>query len=68
MIEGGLEYSLLTTGEAIVFLKIDWDDPETLYYHLSEPGPEASAKPDQLHICSAGSIPGFHPLGYGSPG
>jgi hypothetical protein len=53
MIEGGLQYSLLTTGEAIVFLKIDWDDPATLYYHLAEPGPEAAAHPDQLHLCTA---------------
>ncbi|EWZ27917.1 hypothetical protein FOZG_18382 [Fusarium oxysporum Fo47] len=42
MIESGLEYGLLTTGEAIVFLKVDWDEPETLYYHLAEPGPERS--------------------------
>jgi hypothetical protein len=34
MIKGGLAYSLLTTGEAIVFLKIDWRAPEVLYYHL----------------------------------
>ncbi|KAG9250055.1 uncharacterized protein F5Z01DRAFT_430295 [Emericellopsis atlantica] len=53
MIEGGLEYSLLTTGETIVFLTIDWDDPGTLYYHLAEPGPEAAARPDQLHLCSS---------------
>ncbi|XP_044714468.1 metalloprotease-like protein [Hirsutella rhossiliensis] len=36
MIEGGLEYGLLTTGEATVFLKVDWAEPETLYYHLAE--------------------------------
>ncbi|KFA76987.1 hypothetical protein S40288_09976 [Stachybotrys chartarum IBT 40288] len=53
MIEGGLEYSLLTTGETIVFLTIDWDDPGTLYYHLAEPGPEAVAHSDQLHLCTA---------------
>ncbi|KAK3366585.1 hypothetical protein B0H63DRAFT_498210 [Podospora didyma] len=40
MIEAGLEYGLLTTGEAIVFLKVGWEEPETLYYHLAEPGPE----------------------------
>ncbi|KAK7414099.1 hypothetical protein QQX98_007042 [Neonectria punicea] len=54
MIEGGLEHSLLTTGEAIVFLMIDWDDdPGTLYYHLAEPGYEAAARSDQLHLCTA---------------
>jgi len=30
MIEGGLEYSFLTTGEAMVFLKVDWADSNTL--------------------------------------
>lgn len=53
MIESGLEYGLLTTGEAIVFLKVDWDEPETLYYHLAEPGPEVSAHPNNLQICTA---------------
>ncbi|KAF9785671.1 hypothetical protein IL306_004728, partial [Fusarium sp. DS 682] len=53
MIESGLEYGLLTTGEAIVFLKVDWEEPETLYYHLAEPGPEVSAHPNNLHICTA---------------
>ncbi|KAH6950421.1 hypothetical protein BKA56DRAFT_425190, partial [Ilyonectria sp. MPI-CAGE-AT-0026] len=27
MIEEGLEYGLLTTGEAIVFLRVDWEEP-----------------------------------------
>ncbi|KAI1302514.1 hypothetical protein F5Y03DRAFT_407847 [Xylaria venustula] len=43
MIEGGLEYGFLTTGEALVFLRIDWADPTTLYYHLAEPGQEVLA-------------------------
>ncbi|KAG6015195.1 hypothetical protein E4U54_004006 [Claviceps lovelessii] len=37
MIKGGLSYSLLTTGQAIVFLKINWKKPDVLYYHLAEP-------------------------------
>ncbi|CRK39490.1 hypothetical protein BN1708_001691, partial [Verticillium longisporum] len=49
MIEGGLEYGLLTTGEAFVFLKVDWEEPETLYYHLAEPGPEVAAHPEHSH-------------------
>ncbi|KAL7940092.1 hypothetical protein V8C42DRAFT_364366 [Trichoderma barbatum] len=53
MIEGGLVFGLLTTGEAIVFLKIDWDNPQTLYYHLAEPGPEVSAHPRNFHSCTA---------------
>ncbi|QPH18869.1 hypothetical protein C2857_003981 [Epichloe festucae Fl1] len=53
MIEGGLDYGLLTTGETIVFLKIDWRHPETLYYHLAEPGPEVSAHANHFHSCTA---------------
>ncbi|KAH0424815.1 hypothetical protein CcaCcLH18_11313 [Colletotrichum camelliae] len=53
MIEGGLEYGLLTTGEAIVFLRIDWTDPETLLYHLAEPAAEVQAHPDHSHLWTA---------------
>jgi hypothetical protein len=45
MIENGLEYSYLTTGEAFVFLWIKEDDPHTLYYHLARPTLEAQADP-----------------------
>ncbi|KAJ0126620.1 G1/S-specific cyclin CCN1 [Fusarium oxysporum f. sp. albedinis] len=69
MIESGLEYGLLTTGETIVFLKVDWDEPETLYYHLAEPGPEVSAHPNNLHICTAvGQYLAFTLMALGSPG
>ncbi|KAF6789081.1 hypothetical protein CMUS01_16352, partial [Colletotrichum musicola] len=53
MIEGGLEHGLLTTGEAIVFLKIDWREPETLFYHLAEPSAEVEAHPEHSHLCTA---------------
>ncbi|KAI8245054.1 hypothetical protein K4K55_003189 [Colletotrichum sp. SAR 10_96] len=53
MIEGGLEHGLLTTGEAIVFLKIDWREPETLFYHLAEPSAETEAHPEHAHLCTA---------------
>lgn len=53
MIEAGLEYGLLTTGETIVFLKIDWHDPGMLYFHLAEPGPEVLAHPNNFHSCTA---------------
>ena len=36
MLESGVEYSCITTGEAIVFLWIKEDDSQTLYYHLAE--------------------------------
>ncbi|KAK2670233.1 hypothetical protein RAB80_014370 [Fusarium oxysporum f. sp. vasinfectum] len=69
MIESGLEYGLLTTGEAIVFLKVDWDEPETLYYHLAEPGPEVAAHPSNLPICTAvGQYLAFTLMALGSPG
>ncbi|KAH7460584.1 hypothetical protein FOMA001_g19596 [Fusarium oxysporum f. sp. matthiolae] len=69
MIESGLEYGLLTTGEAIVFLRVDWDEPETLYYHLAEPGPEVSAHPNNLQICTAvGQYLAFTLMALGSPG
>ncbi|KAI1858303.1 uncharacterized protein JN550_012834 [Neoarthrinium moseri] len=54
MIEGGLEYGLLTTGEAITFLRVDWQDPETLLYHLAEPSFEmADRSADKRHACTA---------------
>lgn len=43
MIENGLEYGKLATGEADVFLLIREDEPHTLYYHLAEPNSEAEA-------------------------
>lgn len=69
MIEGGLEYGLLTTGEAIVFLKINWDDVETLYYHLAEPGPEVLAHPNNIPTCTAlGQYLAFSLMALGPPG
>jgi hypothetical protein len=44
MIETGLEYSKLVTGEADVFLQLKEDEPHTLYYHLAEPNIEAGAE------------------------
>jgi hypothetical protein len=43
MVEDGLEYSYLTTGEAFVFLQIKEAEPHTLYYHLVEPNTKAEA-------------------------
>ncbi|KAG6043022.1 hypothetical protein E4U17_001139 [Claviceps sp. LM77 group G4] len=37
MMESCLEYGILTTGQANVFLYVNWDDPQTLYYHIAEP-------------------------------
>lgn len=69
MVEGGLEYGLLTTGETIVFLKIDWKETRTLYYHLAEPDPEVSAHPTNFHSCTAvGQYLAFTLLALGQPG
>ncbi|KAI6351162.1 hypothetical protein MCOR25_010094 [Pyricularia grisea] len=69
MIEGGLEYGLLTTGEAIVFLKIDWSEPETLFYHLAEPNAEVLAHPSHFHLCTAvGQYLAFSLMALGLPG
>jgi hypothetical protein len=46
IIENGLEYSKLVTGEADVFLLIKKAEPHTLYYHLAEPNIEAEAQSD----------------------
>jgi hypothetical protein len=43
MIENGLDYSKLITGEVDVFLQVTEDEPYTLYYHLAEPNIEADA-------------------------
>ncbi|KAK8071892.1 hypothetical protein PG996_005240 [Apiospora saccharicola] len=69
MMESGLEYGLLTTGEAIVFLHVDWAEPQTLYYHLAEPGPEALTHPNNANICSAvGQYLAFTLMALGAPG
>ncbi|KAL2130153.1 hypothetical protein VTI74DRAFT_6826 [Chaetomium olivicolor] len=53
MIQGGLTYGCLTTGEAFVFLKVDWTHPITLFYHLAEPGPEVDEHGDNFLCCTA---------------
>ncbi|PHH81579.1 hypothetical protein CDD83_3540 [Cordyceps sp. RAO-2017] len=53
MILSGLEYGLLTTGEILVFLRIDWADPGTLLYHLAEPFAEVSSNSTHPHLCTA---------------
>ncbi|KAF4448119.1 Reticulocyte-binding protein 2 like protein a [Fusarium austroafricanum] len=69
MIESGLEYGVLTTGEAFVFLKIDWAYPQNLQYHLTEPIPEALAHPENAHLCTAvAQYLSFTLLALGSPG
>lgn len=40
MIENGLQYSYITTGEAIIFLRVGTEDPSIVYYHLAVPNEE----------------------------
>ncbi len=37
MIENGLKYSYITSGQAMIFLQIEEDDPTTLHYHVTVP-------------------------------
>jgi len=53
IVQDGLTYGCLTTGEIIVFLKIDWTDPIMLYYHLAEPRPEVDEHRDNFLCCTA---------------
>ncbi|KAI9896019.1 hypothetical protein N3K66_009088 [Trichothecium roseum] len=69
MIEGGLDYELLTTGEATVFLMVDWAEPNVLYYHLAEPRPEVEAHPEHVQPSSAvGQLLAFSLLALGRIG
>lgn len=43
MLESGVEYSCIVTGEAVVFLWIREQESNTLYYHLAEPNEEVHA-------------------------
>ncbi|KAB8213601.1 hypothetical protein BDV33DRAFT_196808 [Aspergillus novoparasiticus] len=47
MIQEGLEYSYLTNGLALVLLRVPYDEPGTLYYHLCELNMEIDLDDDQ---------------------
>ncbi|KAG6117339.1 hypothetical protein E4U13_001197 [Claviceps humidiphila] len=47
MMESCLKFGILTTGQAIVFLHVNWDDPQTLYYHISEPALDVAKVPER---------------------
>ena len=52
MIENGLEYCKLVTGEADVFLWIKEDEPHTLYYHLAKPSIDPGAQGEvDIFLC-----------------
>ncbi|KAL9607939.1 MAG: hypothetical protein Q9167_007200 [Letrouitia subvulpina] len=58
MLEGGLEYSCIVTGEAYVFLKIEKDRPDILYYHLSIPK-EDVAKVEAIELSPVAQLLSF---------
>ncbi|KAJ8121785.1 hypothetical protein ONZ43_g1850 [Nemania bipapillata] len=62
MVKSGLAYGLLTTGEGIVFLKLDWSNPETVYYHLAKPAEEVSSHKDFRSYSAVSQYLGFHLL------
>ncbi|KAK2796241.1 hypothetical protein FQN50_009631 [Emmonsiellopsis sp. PD_5] len=47
MIIAGLKYGYVTSGEALVFLMLDENDPQTLYYHLSSVGDSVGDPPSR---------------------
>ena len=68
MIENGLEYGYLGTGEAYVFLRVQEDNPETVYYRLCIPkeevGNETGWRPDldqenRLHLTAVAQVSAF---------
>ena len=68
MMEHGLEYGYLCTGEAFVFFHVREDHPETVYYHLCIPnedvGEETGWRPDssddnRLHLTAVAQVSAF---------
>ncbi|TAQ85977.1 hypothetical protein B7494_g5705 [Chlorociboria aeruginascens] len=67
MVQAGLEYGEIYTGEATIFLRIP-DDPSTVYYYLSVPKSdvgaqtdwsESSDQPNRLHLTAIGQAVPF---------
>lgn len=48
MLEAGLEYGYVTNGDSFVFLKINWDNPKELFYHVALPGHEVKVNDDLI--------------------
>ncbi|KAG6086259.1 hypothetical protein E4U31_000828, partial [Claviceps sp. LM219 group G6] len=61
MMESCLEFGILTTGQAIVFLHVNWDDPRTLYYHIAEPALDIANAPkrDAAFLSAVGQYVAF---------
>lgn len=68
MIQAGLEYGYICTGEAFIFLRVDDDDPTTVYYYLSIPNEDVgdttgwtngSDTDNRLHLTAIGQVLAF---------
>ncbi|BCR83053.1 uncharacterized protein ACHE_10455A [Aspergillus chevalieri] len=56
MIQEGLEYSYVTNGLALILLRVPYEDPGTLYYHLCEPNEEVNPEDEQSFLQPATAI------------
>ncbi|RCI17214.1 hypothetical protein L249_2247, partial [Ophiocordyceps polyrhachis-furcata BCC 54312] len=71
IIENGVDYGLLTTGEAFIFLKVDRKEPAgRLYYHLARPDQDVkNAAEGTSHLFTAlGQYLAFTLMAAGKPG
>lgn len=68
MINAGLEYGYVCTGEAFIFLRVLHDNPTTVYYYLLVPGEDVGASTgwtadansdNRLHLTSMGQVLAF---------
>ncbi|KAL4748494.1 hypothetical protein BDW72DRAFT_180260, partial [Aspergillus terricola var. indicus] len=68
MIQAGLEYGYVCTGEAFIFLRVLHDDPSTVYYYLSVPEEDVGtttgwtgnpSDDNKLHLTALGQVLAF---------
>ncbi|PWY87119.1 hypothetical protein BO94DRAFT_535225 [Aspergillus sclerotioniger CBS 115572] len=68
MIQAGLEYGYVCTGEAFIFLRVRDDDPSTVYYFLSIPEEDVGQttgwtgnldSDNRLHLTALGQVAAF---------
>lgn len=68
MIQGGIEYAYVCTGEAFIFLRVLRDGPSTVYYYLSVPKEDVGettgwvgdlSVDNRLHLTALGQVLAF---------
>ncbi|KAF3482557.1 uncharacterized protein GIQ15_05316 [Arthroderma uncinatum] len=76
MIQAGLEYGCVCTGETLIFLHVNPDDPTTVYYYLSVPNDDVgdttswiggSDCDNKLHLTTIGQVLAFTLRALGTP-